>query len=252
MVKNKEMPVVIRGQGRKFYDILAENPGIAAVFCDAAPEGELYLLFDDEGVSLCLDDMTLTADFTKILRRIPKNRIGSELLVKAAKINGNKNPSAVDATAGLGEDAFLLAAAGFSVTMFERDPVIALLLADALRKARDTSELKEAAGRMELIPGDSIEHMNSDKIKADVVVLDPMFPERQKSALVKKKFQLLHLLECPCTDENELLAAAMRCEPKKIVIKRPVKGPYLAGITPSYSTGGKAVRYDVLLPCSIG
>ncbi len=75
-----------------------------------------------------------------------------------------------------------------------------------------------------------------------------MFPGRTKSAAVKKKFQLLHHLEQPCEEENELVAAALAASPRKVVIKRPVKGPQLAGIKPSYSISGKAVRYDVLVP----
>ena len=66
-----------------------------------------------------------------------------------------------------------------------------------------------------------------------------------------KKFQLLHHLEAPCTDEEGLLRAAIACGPRKVVIKRPAKGPYLAGIKPSYSIDGKAVRYDCIIPASM-
>ena len=83
----------------------------------------------------------------------------------------------------------------------------------------------------------------------DLVLLDPMFPERQKSALVKKKFQLIHRLESPCMEEETLLNAAIAAGPGKILIKRPLKGPWLAGRKPGYSISGKAVRYDcILLP----
>ena len=106
---------------------------------------------------------------------------------------------------------------------------------------------------MELHVGDSIEAMNraEDSIGGipDLVLLDPMFPERQKSALVKKKFQLIHRLESPCMEEETLLNAAIAAGPRKILIKRPLKGPWLAGRKPGYSISGKAVRYDcILLP----
>ena len=81
----------------------------------------------------------------------------------------------------------------------------------------------------------------------DVNYLDPMFPGRTKSAAVKKKFQLLHRLEMPCQDEKALLDAALGARPRKIVIKRPIKGPYLAGVKPSYELCGKAVRYDCIV-----
>ena len=108
---------------------------------------------------------------------------------------------------------------------------------------------------MRLTSGDSVQALTArasmDVAKPDVVYLDPMFPARQKNAAVKKKFQLLHHLEAPCTDEEGLLRAAIACGPRKVVIKRPAKGPYLAGIKPSYSIDGKAVRYDCIIPASM-
>lgn len=80
--------------------------------------------------------------------------------------------------------------------------------------------------------------------RPDVIYLDPMFPERQKSGLVKKKFQLIHYLEAPAENEETLMQAAIDARPFKIVVKRPAKGPYLAGLKPSYSLDGKAIRYD--------
>jgi len=40
----------------------------------------------------------------------------------------------------------------------------------------------------------------------------------------------------------------MKTNPGRILIKRPAKGPWLAGVKPSFSLAGKAVRYDCLLP----
>ncbi|MCQ2385968.1 MAG: class I SAM-dependent methyltransferase, partial [Clostridia bacterium] len=85
----------------------------------------------------------------------------------------------------------------------------------------------------------------------DVIFLDPMFPERRKSGLVKKKFQLIHYLERPCENEADMFWAAFDLSPRKIAVKRPVKGAFLAGVKPSYSLPGKAVRYDVYLPDSM-
>ncbi|HJB54572.1 MAG TPA: class I SAM-dependent methyltransferase [Candidatus Olsenella avistercoris] len=45
-----------------------------------------------------------------------------------------------------------------------------------------------------------------------------------------------------------LLDAALAARPRKVVIKRPPKGPWLAGARPSHSIAGKAVRYDVIAP----
>ncbi len=202
----------------------------------------------DGRLTLSGDGMELAADFRELLPRIRHDRLGRELLVKAARIKGEAAPTAFDATAGLGEDSLLLAAAGFEVTMCESDPVIAALLADALERATADAELAAVAGRMRLVAGDSVAVLPELGRPVDVVYLDPMFPARTKSAAVKKKFQLLHRLESPCANEAELMDAALAARPRKVVVKRPIKAPVLAGVRPSHSISGKAVRYDVIVP----
>ena len=205
----------------------------------------------DGALELAGDGMGLAADLAQLLPRLQPDRLGRELLVRAARVRGVGRPTAVDATAGLGEDSLLLAAAGFEVTLYERDPVIAALLADALERASNEPQLTGIVARMRLVEGDSVaglRAMGERGERPDVVFLDPMFPERRKSAAVKKKFQLLHRLERPCDDEAELLGAALAAHPRKVVVKRPPKGPFLAGARPSHQLAGKAVRYDVIVP----
>ena len=202
------------------------------------------LIQREDGLVLTDGSLSLRADFSSLLPRVKPGRLQQELLVKAAKVKGVDRPLAIDATAGLGEDAFLLAAAGFDVVLYERDDVIFALLQDALARAATNPELAAIAARMEAHHADSIAALGDLGFRPDVVVLDPMFPARSKSAAVKKKFQLIHNLEKPCEDEQALLEAARAAHPRKIVIKRPVKGPYLANEKPHYSLSGKAVRYD--------
>lgn len=219
-------------------------------------EAGLDLVEKPEGLTLTDGTLELSVDLTHMLPRLRQGRLQAELLVKAARCRGVEAPVAIDATAGFGEDSLLLAAAGFTVELYERDPVIAALLADGLARAAGEPALADAVSRMRLHTGDSLAGMRklAELIAAgespapDVVYLDPMFPGRTKSAAVKKKFQLLHHLERPCDDEAELLEAAHSVGPRKIVTKRPVKGPLLAGTKPSYQLGGKAVRYDVIVP----
>lgn len=206
-----------------------------------------------DGLSLSGDGMTVKVDFANVKRRIASGKLSSELLVKAAKVKRSLHdpPLLLDATAGLGEDSMLLSAAGFEVMMYERNPVIALLLADAVDRARDDVVLGDAAKRVHVHEGDSIEALRAIAERPDVVYLDPMFPERKKSAAVKKKFQLLHRLETPCEDEETLLEAAISAHPQKVVVKRPLKAAPLAGIKPSYEISGKAIRYDCIASASM-
>lgn len=210
----------------------------------------------DAGLALVGDNMELRCDFEEMLPRIKPGRLQQELLVKAAKIKGAQSPTAIDCTAGLGQDSFLLAAAGFTVRMFERDETIAALLEDGLTRASNNPMISSVAKRISLDHSDSLQYLESlaqsSEQAPDVIYLDPMFPARQKSAAVKKKFQLLHVLEKPCdeAEEDALIRAAFAAGSRKVVIKRPVRGGHLAGIKPSYSITGKAVRYDVLVPPS--
>lgn len=208
---------------------------------------EVFIELSSNGLSLIHKDMVLHGDYTKNIRRLTNGRLQGELLIKAAKIKGKKeNLIAIDATAGLGEDSLLLAAAGYKVYLYENNPIIALLLKDTIERAGKIPELANIVCRMEVIEENSIKAMQKLNFTPDVILLDPMFPERKKTALVKKKFQLLHFLESPCTDENEMLDAAILAKPNKIVIKRPLKGEWLAGRKPNYSLKGKSIRYDIL------
>ena len=177
--------------------------------------GEAKLIETAEGLTLSDGKNAVRGDFTRLLPRIRRGNLASEHLVRAVKIKGIAEPLVVDATAGLGEDAFLLAAAGCRVLLFERDPVIAALLRDAFERAKADPETAPIASRLTLRPADSIP---------------------------------AHLLEKPCEDERALLDAALAARPKRIVIKRPAKGPFLAGVKPSYSLDGSAVRFDCIVP----
>ena len=229
----------------------------APVTCDPAEAGAAALVLHagQDGLWLTegLSDKTsawgpaVRGDFSDMRRRLAPHALNRELLVRAAKIKGVESPLVIDATAGMGEDSLLLAAAGCRVVLYERDAVIEILLADALRRAGSDPALAETISRMQLVAGDSIAALRiPQETPPDVVYLDPMFPERTKSGLVKKKFQLLHRLEAPADDEEALLAAAIAARPQRIVIKRPLKGPYLAGRKPSYTLSGKKIRYDCI------
>ncbi len=215
---------------------------------NAVPK-RLYLRLGTNGLCLTDGNLSLRGDFTENLSRLKQSNLEREMLVRAAKLKGiDHTPTLIDATAGMGEDSLLLAASGFNVILYEYDLVIASLLEDTLLRASAIPELTDIVSRMELHIESSIDAMKNLHFTPDIILLDPMFPERTKSALVKKKFQLLQQLEHPCSDEYTLLKSAIYAKPHKIIIKRPVKGPYLADIKPDYSLTGKAIRYDCLLP----
>lgn len=250
MEKMRKIPVVLAENpaDREAAELLSEHLRTEMVRrLTDVPEGTLVLKFCPEGLTLTDGKLSLRGDFSGMARRLKANNLRQEMLVRAARIRRpERRPVAVDATAGLGEDSLLLAAAGFTVELYEYNPVIAALLADALKRARGDGNtvLASAAAEMHLHEEDSAAVLRKGSLHPELVLLDPMFPERKKSALIGKKFQLLQQLERPCSEEEELLQAAEAAHPWKIVIKRPLKGPFLAGRKPEYSISGKAVRYD--------
>jgi 16S rRNA (guanine1516-N2)-methyltransferase len=243
---------------RAASDITAGDAGAGAaqaLGAAKAPASGPRLRFSADGLALEADGQSLRADLTRMLPRITRGRLAHELLVRAARLkDAGPEPVCWDAAAGFGEDALLLAAAGYQVRLFERDTIIAALLADALRRAAKVPELADLVRRMALVEGDSREALRAAAPgqSPDLVYLDPMFPARRKSGLVKKKFQLLHLLEPPCEDEEDLLDAALAARPRRIIVKRPLKGPYLGGLRPGYSISGKTIRYDCIVPPQSG
>lgn len=152
----------------------------------------------------------------------------------------------VDATAGLGQDAFILASLGCRVTLFERNPVIHALLADGLARAALNVDCAAIIERMQLLEGSSIDWLErTGSNAADVIYLDPMFPHREKSALVKKEMQVFRTVVGDDDDSSPLLTAALAAARYRVVVKRPRKAPAIDGPEPSTRIEGKSSRYDV-------
>ncbi|AOY88505.1 SAM-dependent methyltransferase [Marinobacter salinus] len=152
----------------------------------------------------------------------------------------------LDATAGLGQDAFILASLGCRVTLFERNPVIHALLADGLARASLNVDCAPIIERMTLRQGGSIEWLEgAGRDAADVVYLDPMFPHREKSALVKKEMQIFRAVVGDDDDAGKLLEVALTCATYRVVVKRSRKAPAIPGPEPATRVEGKSSRYDI-------
>lgn len=169
-----------------------------------------------------------------------------QMIARAIGIAPGIRPWVLDATAGLGRDAFVLAGLGCELVMIERQPVIAALLEDGLRRAALDLDTAAIAARMRLLIGDAITLMGAWQGDVpEVIHLDPMFPHRDKSALVKKEMRLFRPLVGDDDDAPALLAAALQLASHRVVVKRARKAPPIAGPAPGYTLEGKSSRYDI-------
>lgn len=172
-----------------------------------------------------------------------------EAIAKAVGVKGYYLPTVIDATAGLGRDAFVLASIGCQVTMFERHPVVAALLADGLDRAYQDPTIGQLLQKqLRLIYNSSLHGLSLYQDKPDVVYLDPMFPHRQKSALVKKEMRIFQQLVGSDLDAEELLEPARRLAKKRVVVKRPDYAPFLANQKPTAEIKTKNHRFDIYTP----
>jgi 16S rRNA (guanine1516-N2)-methyltransferase len=153
-------------------------------------------------------------------------------------------PDVVDATAGWGTDAATLAAAGRRVVLLERHPVLAALLRDAIERSRARGHA--AAGRLELIEDDARRWLAT--ATTDVVLLDPMYPGAGAGPRKAEGLHLARHLVGDDLDQAELLAVARQAARRRVVVKRPLRAPPLAGRAPSGSLRGRTVRYDLYAP----
>ena len=174
----------------------------------------------------------------------------SEPLLRAVGSSKSRPLNIVDATGGLGHDGFLLAASGAQVTLIERSPVMFAELERALADARQNDDLAKIAARMTVLLGDSREVLRD--IKADVFYVDPMHPERKKSALVKEPMRLLREVVGNDPDSAELIQIALQHSPGRVVVKWPAKAALPNGVPqPSYELGSRTTRYCVFIAAPV-
>jgi 16S rRNA (guanine1516-N2)-methyltransferase len=169
-------------------------------------------------------------------------------LARAAGLRSAIKPSILDATAGLGRDAFMLAALGCRVLMLERSPISHALLADGLKRASlDPLLSKVTDERLALRCEDAILYLTRlpAHIRPDVIYLDPMYPKSSRSALNKKEMRLLREVAGDDEDAPELLALSLRTAGTRVVVKRPRLAPSIEGSPPDAQIRGAATRYDV-------
>jgi len=220
---------------------------------------EFVLMFSEQGIALQQTGKKapgpIVAEFTEgaVDHRRKFGGGKGQMIAKAVGVKAGVYPKVLDATAGLGKDSFVLATLGCSMQMLERSPIVFVLLENGLQRARTfamtegDAELLHVIRRMQLIAQDSgnyLQQLTPDNFP-DVIYLDPMFPDRQKAADVKKEMRAFHSVVGKDEDADALLPLALSRVNYRVVVKRPRKAPFLNGQTPSFQLEGKSSRYDI-------
>ena len=219
------------------------------------PEGALALVAAPGGVQLeAPGERGLGAvriDFVEG-KNAHRRRFGGgrgQPLARAVGLKKGRTPAVLDATAGSGRDAFVLAALGCRVTLVERSPVIAALLEDALVRAAADAEAAPVIARMTLVNAEAVEYMRAlgEADCPDVVYLDPMYPHRRKTALVKKEMRMFRRVVGDDPDSPSLLKAGLAVARQRVVVKRPAAAPPIVGPAPTAAIQSPNTRYDLYI-----
>ncbi len=207
-----------------------------------------------QGVGLVLENAPawapLRVDFTLGKIHYRKSRIhqDEELIKKAVGFKKNVPLCIFDTTAGLGQEAFLLAALGCELVLFERNPTIAGLLKDGLVRGAKDPDIAPIIQRMQLIEQCAISALQNlgSLPNPDVIYCDPMFEARKKTAAVKKGMQILQTVVGEDNDGAELVRLACQVAKKRVVVKRALHAPALKE-KPDFNYRGRSQRYDIYL-----
>lgn len=219
-----------------------------SVFCDGGDErraadlaadlhlplnqpADLQLTVTATGLELRGEGKPLRADHARINVTSSQGRTLKQPIARAVGLRKKSDLpiTLIDAAAGFGEDSYLLASLGCTVTAIERNPVVAALLRDGQPD-------------LHVITADARDALRG--MTADVVYLDPMFPTGRKTA-ERKAMKVLRHLVGDDGDANELLEVALQAATHRVVVKRALRAAPLADRAPSHTHKGKAARYDV-------
>jgi len=226
----------------------------------AMDAGQFVLLVNDMGVSLQATGKKaagpVIVDFMRGANAHRRQFGGGkgQMIAKAVGVKGVVRPHVLDVTAGLGQDAFVLASVGCRMSLVERSPLIFQLLSDGLERAQLSSDhtLQEVLSRITLSHHNGIHYLDAMSEPVDVIYLDPMFPEKLNKAEVNKGMKAFHALVGSDNDAGELLQAALQKARYRVVVKRPRKAPSISEQYPDLNLPaatlvfeGKSTRYDV-------
>ncbi|MGJ8669417.1 MAG: class I SAM-dependent methyltransferase [Oceanococcus sp.] len=228
------------------HQLAADDPALTGLPIPLATASHRWQLQRDENGHLQLLDaqsrkqrpLRIELGSLDMQRRTSAGR--QQPLAKACGLHKGGEPRIHDLTGGLCRDAWCLASLGSDVVVWERHPILFALIRDALRLANTP-----VAQRVTSVYADG--RAGCDKA-ADILFLDPMFPQAGKRAAPALEMQILQELVGSDTDGETLLQMALSSGARRVVLKRPPRGAKVTLGKPDFSFGGGRAVYDVYLP----
>ena len=215
---------------------------------------DLQLIFHDDLIELYDRQLntTISIDFLSgaLAHRHQFGGGRGQAIAKAVGLKSGAAANILDTTAGLAGDAFVLATLGCPVTMLERSAIIFSLIENAIERASLNEKFAPISAQgFRVINRDANEYikeqLDSHTPPPDVIYIDPMYPHRKKSALVKKDMQILQRLHGADDDAAALLEIALQFAKKRVVVKRPIQTETLNERKPNTCIKSKKTRYDI-------
>jgi 16S rRNA (guanine1516-N2)-methyltransferase len=245
--------------------VIAESERFSEAAADLATGLGLEVMLDteSEAASCCMfrievgHEIAVLSGFGKNKRRVLvdfslaslRQRVqsgGKDLLIRACGLHKAKHPirKVIDATAGFGGDAWVLAAQGVDVLAIEQDPLVAALLQNALQRA--LVQGLHGAQNLTFMGGNSM--LVKAQSRVDIVYIDPMFSAGRRSAASSKSMSFLQdWLASRYSEERQiaLFDWALSLASYRVVVKRALKAEWLSSHAPTFQIKGKTHRFDV-------
>ncbi len=241
-----------RAEDRLTVQAQARVLATSALPLEAVATDQLALLLEDGSWQLTLQGRGWHPDWLQPdrLRRYRQASLKREALARACGLKAGQRPAICDATAGLAQDATVLAVLGSAVTLLEAHPVVHLLLHQAWRRACEHPDFGPAFARMRLFQGDSLHWLRQQATAPDVIYLDPMFARHDLKAQVSKPMQLLRRLQADwpvsASEAEALLREARQRAGQRVVVKRARRAPPLLE-PPHHAIEAGNCRFDVYM-----
>ncbi len=241
-----------RAEDRLTVQAQARVLATSALPLEAVAAGQLALLLEDGSWQLTLQGRSWHPDWLQPdrLRRYRQASLKREPLARACGLKAGQRPAICDATAGLAQDATILAVLGSPVTLVEAHPIVFLLLRQAWERACEHPDFGPAFARMRLFQADSRHWLQQQASAPDVIYLDPMFARADLKAQVSKPMQMLRRLQTDwplaASEAAALLQAARERASQRVVVKRARRAPPLLE-RPHHVIEAGNCRFDVYM-----